>query len=116
MKREVLTHPRDKYTRVYVSHEHRVYVWASNFLLEKIDNATLHIKAFDVVDGAKIYDKNHGRVTLEANQSTELGHFALPLGSKVDDDPNRVVVVGYLLNKDGSKQLARFVLWPDVLK
>ncbi|KAL1968698.1 hypothetical protein VTN77DRAFT_1524 [Rasamsonia byssochlamydoides] len=117
IKREVhYSHPKDKYTRVYISREHRVYVWGSNFLLHKVD-ATLHVKAFDVVDGKKIYDRDHGRVTLEANRSTELGHFQLPMGenNKVDDDPNRVVVAVYLLDSDG-KRLARFISWPDVLK
>jgi beta-mannosidase len=118
IKREIHEHPRDKYTRAYVDIENRVYVWGSNFQLQKT-NATLRIKAFDVVDGKKLYDRDHGRVTLEANQSTELVDFTLPMGEgdKKIDNSNRVVVAAYLVDSsDGNKQLARFISWPDLLK
>jgi beta-mannosidase len=113
MKREVHEYPKDKYTRVYIDRETRVYLWASNFTLDTVD-ATLQTKAFDIVSGEKIDERNLGSVTLSPNQSSELVNFKLPAG-KNKDDPNRVVVAAYLVDKSG-KEIARFISWPDVLK
>lgn len=113
MKREIHEYPRDKYTRVYVDRETRVYLWASNFTLNTVE-ATLRIKAYDIASGEKIEQQDHGPVSLKPNQSSELVDFKLP-ALKNQDDPNRVVVAAYLTDHAG-QEIARCLSWPDVLK
>lgn len=112
MKREVRETRGNKYTSL-VDRATTVELWVSSFLLDDI-KGKLHVKAFDVITGNKIHDKDHGLVQVTANQSTEVTEFDLP---KVDDvdDPNRVVVAAYLLDSEG-EQIARYINWPEPLK
>jgi beta-mannosidase len=106
--------PRNPYTRVDIDKESRVYVWASNLLLTPL-HSKLQIKAFDVITGEQIYQRTGDTVVLQENRSTELTDFRLPTTAKIGQDTNRVAVAVYLLDVTG-KQIARFILWPEVLK
>ena len=106
--------PRDPYTRVGIDRESRVYVWASNLRLTPL-HSKLQIKAFDVTNGEQIYQRTEDAVVLQENRSTELTDFLLPTTTKIGEDTNRVVVAVYLLDLAGTR-IARFVLWPEILK
>jgi beta-mannosidase len=106
--------PRDPYTRVGIDRESRVYVWASNLRLTPL-HSKLQIKAFDVTNGEQIYQRTEDAVVLQENRSTELTDFLLPTTTKIGEDTNRVVVAVYMLDLTGT-QIARFVLWPEILK
>lgn len=112
MKREVRKTRRDKYTSL-VDRSVVVELWVSSFLLNDIEGK-LHVKAFDVITGNKIYDKDHSLVQVTSNRSTDLVEFGLPKVSDVED-PSRVVIAAYLFDLEG-KQIARYVNWPEPLK
>ncbi|KAJ3289893.1 hypothetical protein HK104_007145 [Borealophlyctis nickersoniae] len=82
-----------------------VELWASNSTLQ-VHNLTLRISSFELMDGRLLHEESRA-VTLESNQSTELGSLVVPEGDQV--------VVQAQLIRDGSV-ISRVANWPEPFK
>ncbi|GAO13727.1 uncharacterized protein UV8b_01631 [Ustilaginoidea virens] len=114
IKRRETRHARDRYTRVHVTTETKVEIWASNLNLEDL-TADCVVKAWDVESGKQTYsDTVSAKQLLPGNASTEIACLNVPVVKKDADEESRTVVAAYL-HQDG-KQIARHVNWPEPLK
>ncbi|KAI9739837.1 MAG: hypothetical protein M1835_003190 [Candelina submexicana] len=114
MKRVVEQKRRDSYTRAYVEKIHRIELWAVNLGLEK-RTVDVAVKAWDVVTGEEFFcEIIREDSVLEANRSTEVDVFEIPVRRKNESEEIRTVVAAYLV-EDG-QQVARAVNWSEPLK
>lgn len=112
-------HPRDKYTRVNIDTKTQVEVWGSNLTLEDLEVDCV-LKAWDVETGEETFSEVVSKgLLLPENRSTEILVRDVPVRSKAKsgEEERRTVVAAYLVDKkNGGKQIARYVNWPEPLK
>ncbi|KAI1473381.1 glycoside hydrolase family 2 protein [Daldinia eschscholtzii] len=118
MTRREHRYPKNKYTRVDIDTRIQIEIWGSNLTLEDI-TVDCVVKAWDVETGRETYSEtvNKEPLVLPKNQSTEIIAFDVPEPKKDEGiDASRTVVAAYLVSRDGGRQLARYVNWPEPLK
>jgi len=114
LKRTVHQEFADKYTRAYYKTTYKIEMWASNLSLEE-RKVEVRLKAWDLITGKENYSKTmHDGFVLQPNRSVEITEFEVPVEKKDSDEELRVVVAAYLY--EDSKQIARYVNWPEPLK
>ncbi|KAI0160719.1 beta-mannosidase [Xylariaceae sp. FL1272] len=102
--------PDNKYSRIDKTTS-EIEIWASNFTLDEVW-VECSIRGFDVETGKELYDELITGLALAPNQSTEI--TTRKVARREEHDEKRIVVAAYLTSS--SKQIARYVNWPEPLK
>ncbi|ERS96486.1 beta-mannosidase [Sporothrix schenckii 1099-18] len=100
------------HSRIDIARRTQIEIWGSNLTLHDIDGVDCVVRAWDVETGKLTYEGTVAEgIVLKANRSTELAALDVP---GVKGDEAKTVVAAYL--EASSKQIARYVNWPEPLK
>ena len=112
--RKTHKHPQDKYTRVNIDVKTQIEIWGSNLTLEDL-TVDCVVKTFYAETGEETSSQTVAAAALlPENRSTELAALDVPVHKAGEE--GRTVVAAYLVLRDGGKQIARYVNWPEPLK
>jgi beta-mannosidase len=112
--RKTHKHPQDKYTRVNIDVKTQIEIWGSNLTLEDL-TVDCVVKTFYAETGEETSSQTVAAAALlPENRSTELAALDVPVRKAGEE--GRTVVAAYLVLRDGGKQIARYVNWPEPLK